>query len=90
MIDARQILFYLSGTGSIATAPKPAALSDMGGVKWMGAMTLKSRKGGEKAFDKANKYGVEVFQDNKTGYLVYISDTGAIAVLPSGEASTCV
>lgn len=74
-------LLYVSSSGAIATAPKPASLGDTGGVKWVGAMTLKARKGGEKDFQKAAKYGVEVFRDNKTGYLVYICDTGSIAVL---------
>jgi len=45
-------------------------------------MGLKARKGGEKTFDNAKKYSVEVFQDNRTGNLLFISETGSIAVLP--------
>ena len=39
-------------------------------------------KGGEKEFEKAKKYGIEVFEDNRTGNLIFLSETGAIAVLP--------
>ena len=45
-------------------------------------MDLTARKGGEKDFDKAKKFGIEVFQDNRTGNLIFISETGSIAVLP--------
>jgi hypothetical protein len=75
------VLLYITDTGHIATAPKPAKLPDAKGVTWKGAMALKARKGGIKEFDKAKKYGIEVFQDNRTGNLIFISETGSIAVL---------
>jgi hypothetical protein len=74
-------LIYASETGSIAVAP-PAKAGDTRGVTWRGAMNLKARKAGETDFAKATKYGVEVFQDNRTGNLVFVSETGSIAVLP--------
>lgn len=78
-------LFYLTEAGSVAVVPKPASYADVKGAEalsWVTAMNLRARKGGEKDFDKAKKFGVEVFRDNRTGNLMYISETGAIAVLP--------
>ena len=74
-------LFYLSDTGSIAVVPNPAKVGETRGVTWKMAMNLRARKGGEKDFEKAKKFGIEVFQDNRTGNLIFISETGAIAVL---------
>jgi hypothetical protein len=74
-------LLYISETGSVAAVPAPAQVKSGGGVDWKHAMTLKARPGGVNEFDKANKFGVEVFLDKNTGYLVYATETGAIAVL---------
>ena len=38
-------------------------------------------KGGQAKFEDAKKYGIEVFEDNRTGNLIFLSETGAIAVL---------
>lgn len=75
-------LFYITQTGSIAVVPSAPRQDDHKGVTWKNAMNLRARKGGEKEFDKAKKYGIEVFQDNRTGNLIFICETGAIAVLP--------
>jgi len=75
-------LVYLSETGSVAVAANPGKLQDGGPPTWKAAMALAARKVGDKDFDKARKYGIEAFQDNRTGNLVFISETGAIAVLP--------
>jgi hypothetical protein len=48
----------------------------------MHSVDLRVRKGGVKGWEEAIKYGVEVYRDNATGNLVYISETGAIAVIP--------
>jgi hypothetical protein len=50
---------------------------------WTHALDLKCRKGREEDFDKANVYGVEVFKDPNTDNLIYISETGSIAVVPA-------
>jgi len=76
------VLLYISEAGFIATAPNPGKFADTKGISWKSAMGLKARKGGEKTFDNAKKYSVEVFQDNRTGNLLFISETGSIAVLP--------
>ena len=51
--------------------------------KWIHALDLKCRKGREEDFDKATVFGVEVFKDENTGNLIYISQTGSIAVVPA-------
>lgn len=76
------VQFYLSDSGFVATAPNTATVQpDARGVTWKGAMALRARKAGEKEFEKAKKYGIEVFEDNRTGNLIFISETGSIAVL---------
>jgi predicted small secreted protein len=75
-------LIYISEVGSIATAPGTGEIKAGQGVEWKHAMSLKARPGGVAEFSKANKYGIECFVDKNTGNAVYISETGAIAVLP--------
>ena len=71
---------YLCETGSIAAANVAEAKTGQG-VKWSHSFALKARKGGQKDFDKASKYGIEVFEDKNTGTMIYISETGSIAVV---------
>jgi hypothetical protein len=76
-------LFYLTEAGYVATAPSTGKfVPDAKGVTWRGAMALRARKGGQADFNAAKKYGVEVFEDNRTGNLIFISETGSVAVLP--------
>ena len=50
---------------------------------WLHGMNLKSRKSTEGDFsDKTTKFGIEVFKDENNGNLIYISETGSIAVVP--------
>jgi hypothetical protein len=79
--NANNLLFYITEAGYIATAPNPGKLTDTKGVTWKTGMALKARKRDEK-IELARKYGIEVFVDNRTGNLVFISETGSIAVLP--------
>jgi hypothetical protein len=52
--------------------------------EWRHGMELRVRKAGEPDFNKdTKKYGIEVFRDENNGNLIYISETGAIAVVPS-------
>ena len=75
-------LLYLSESGYLAAAPAPAGIKDNQGLSWSHAMTLKARKGGEKDFSSATKYGIEVFTDRNSGHTVYICETGSVAVVP--------
>ena len=51
--------------------------------KWMHGLDLRVRKGGEANFsEKTQKFGIEVFRDDNNGNVIYISETGSIAVVP--------
>jgi hypothetical protein len=81
-------LIYICETGSIAVVPGGSApLSKSKTPEWKHAMELKARKAGEKEFDNAKKHAVEVFRDENTGNLVYITDVGNIAVLSGAPVS---
>lgn len=74
-------LFYITQSGSVAVVPGEK-IGEERGVTWKSAMNLRARKAGEKDFDKAQKFGIEVFEDNRTGNLIFMCETGSIAVLP--------
>ncbi len=78
-------LIYVCETGSIALVPGGGSAGPSGTSKppdWKQGMELSVRKAGEKDFNKeTKKYGVEVFSDENNGNLVYISETGSIAVV---------
>lgn len=74
------VMMYVTQAGFVATAPI-AKMKDAKGVTWQGAMNLKARKAGDADFEKAKKFGVEVFVDNRTGYQILIGETGTIAVV---------
>lgn len=79
------VLLYVTEAGFLAAAPnkKPAEGDGLKPTRVPGAgVDLKARKAGDEGFDTAQAFGVEVFADNRTGYLVFISETGSIAVLP--------
>ena len=50
---------------------------------WLHGMNVKARKADENDFNKdTKKYGIEVYKDENNGNLIYISETGSIAVVP--------
>lgn len=73
-------MIYMCESGSIAAVPMGDVKTGQG-VRWSHSFALKARKGGEKDFDKAGKYGIEVFEDKNTGALIYICETGSIAAI---------
>ncbi len=50
--------------------------------KWIHSVDLAVRKGGVKEWQGATKIGIEVYRDENTRNLVYITDAGAVAILP--------
>jgi len=52
------------------------------GPKWQHGLDLKARPNGELNWDKAKKYGIEVFKDENNGNTIYITEAGNIAVVP--------
>jgi hypothetical protein len=52
--------------------------------EWKHGMELRVRKAGEADFNKdTKKIGIEVFRDENNGNLIYVSETGSIAVVPA-------
>lgn len=83
-------LVYISEAGSIAVA-SAAGLRVPEKIKdpvWFHGLEVKVRKVGEKEFnEKTKKIGLEVYKDENTNHLFYITDAGRIAVVPAGSAS---
>jgi hypothetical protein len=75
-------LVYITETGYIAVVPQAKLIDGVRGVTWKSALNLRARKGGQEKFEEAKKYGIEVFLDNRTENLLFVSETGSIAVLP--------
>jgi len=50
---------------------------------WLHGMNIKARNSTETSFEKAKAFGIEVFKDENNGNLIYISETGSIAVVPA-------
>jgi hypothetical protein len=74
---------YVTEKGTIAATPsKKQAAGASGAPKWIHSVDLSVRKGGIKDWKGATKYGVEVYRDANTGNLIFISETGSIAVSP--------
>jgi hypothetical protein len=83
-------LVYLSETGSMTTLSgegisAPEKIKD---PVWFHGLELKVRKAGEKEFtEKTKKVSLEVYKDENTGQLVYVTDSGHIAVVPARDAT---
>ena len=83
-------LVYITENGNAAvvtgTAPGGENAKEF---EWLHAFELRVRKAGEENFsDTTRKFGVEVYRDENAGNLVYVSETGSIAVVPGGPDVT--
>lgn len=75
---------YITETGLLAStsAKVKGTAGTTKAPKWIHSVDLMVRKGGVKDWKDATKYGIEVYRDNTNGNLVYITEKGAIAVVP--------
>jgi hypothetical protein len=76
-------LIYICDNGAVAVIPWDMAISKSEGKapEWLHGQDLQSRKFGEENFtDKTRKYGVEIFRDGNNGNLIFLDETGHIAV----------
>jgi hypothetical protein len=76
----------MSETGAIAVVPgKPVAPDAKAKAPtWLHGLEFRVRKAGEGEFGAGTKkWGMEVFRDENNGNLVYISETGSLAVAPA-------
>ncbi|MBM4071960.1 MAG: hypothetical protein FJ271_23995 [Planctomycetes bacterium] len=76
---------YITEKALMASCPVPKGYkAPSGGLmapKWLHSVDLSCRKGGVKEWKDALKFGLEIYRDLNTGNIIYITDTGAIAVL---------
>jgi hypothetical protein len=79
-------LVYISDMGSIAViAEGDETKATDKAPSWLHGLDLSVRKANEPTFTKeTRKYGVEVFRDEATDNLIYVCESGAIAVAPGG------
>jgi hypothetical protein len=80
-------LIYISHTGSIAVIPEVGETkANNRAPAWLHGLDLSIRKSNEPAFGKdTRKFGVEVFRDETNGNIIFIGESGSIAVLSGGE-----
>jgi hypothetical protein len=77
------LVFFLLGCLVAPQLPFAHAQDKPKGPKWSHALILGVRKSTEEDFTKdTTKFGIEVFRDENNGNLIYISQTGSIAVAP--------
>ncbi len=79
-------LIYTTAAGRLAaaTAPTGPAPDESKPPVALYGLTVRARQPGEAAFGPTTKaFGVEVFRDENTGGLLYVSETGSIAAAPA-------
>jgi hypothetical protein len=85
-------LIYVTDTGAIAVVADKGGEAPKGDVKapaWLHGLDLVIRKQDEATFtNDTRRFGVEVFRDEQNGNIIYICESGAIAVVPGGEKLT--
>jgi hypothetical protein len=72
---------YITEKGEIATSAAKGKKGVGQQPKWSHGVDLNVRPGGEKDWGKAKKVSVEVYRDDGMGTLIYMSETGALAVV---------
>jgi hypothetical protein len=78
---------YVTDRGYIAVAPGKSSDGPTAGALGplhLYGLDLKCRKGGKKDFNDPDVkiWGVEIFRDQNTGFLIYLAESGAISVVP--------
>jgi hypothetical protein len=84
---------YISETSALGSVPSTTFVpGETKKPTWLHGLKLAVRKADEQDFTKDTKrYGIEVFKDDNTGLLVYVSETGSVAVVkPAGDAAPAV
>src|SRR5207249_913979 len=80
---------YISEKGSLGVLPAGglAAADKVKDPEWSHGLEVKVRKAGEKEFsDTTKKVSLEVYRDENTKQLVYITDDGHLAVVDARDA----
>ncbi len=79
------MLIYICESGAISVVPAAGLAKPTGSKEptWKLGRSFRVRKADEKDFnEKTQAFGAEVYKDETTGHNVYITETGAITVVP--------
>jgi hypothetical protein len=78
---------YICQTGALGVVPGAGSFKAKKSAKaanWLHALAFKVRKAGQQSFDKDSMtWELEVYRDDNTGNLVYISSGGLLTVAPT-------
>lgn len=75
--------FVLGGIAVHFASPLYAQPAKVKDPKWQYGLSFQVRAANEQSFTAATKkHGVEVYRDENNNNLIYISDSGSIAVVP--------
>lgn len=77
---------FITEKGLLAvTAAKSGPAPGGKAPKWVHSVDLRCRKAGFGDWKDAPRYGVEVYRDQISNNWVYVSETGALAILPAND-----
>jgi hypothetical protein len=75
--------FILGGIAS-HYMPRVSAQTEVKAPNWRYGLNTRVRKGDEADFSReTRKIGIEVYRDENNGNLIYVSESGSIAVVPA-------
>ena len=76
---------FIVGAAAVGFLPRVYAQdNEVKKPKWQYGLSLMVRKADEPNFGKdTKKIGIEMFKDENNGNIIYVSETGSIAVLPA-------
>ena len=76
---------FIGGAATVNIMPRVYAQeTEVKKPKWHYGLSLMVRKADEPNFTKdTKKIGIEMFKDENNGNIIYVSETGSIAVLPA-------
>jgi hypothetical protein len=77
-------MFLLGGLAAQVLPPVYGQTTQIKGPKWQYGLMVKVRRGDEPDFTKdTKKLGLDLYKDENNGNLIYVSETGSIAVVPA-------
>jgi hypothetical protein len=84
MTFALIVAFSLGGIAVYLASPLYAQAPQVKAPKWQYGLSFQVRAAAELNFTAATKkHGVEVYRDENNNNLIYVSETGSIAVVPA-------
>jgi hypothetical protein len=89
--DNNRHWMYITETGGFSAAPaarRSSAAKVATNPVWLHGLDLKVRRAGQDSWDRATKtWSIEVYRDVNNGNLVYLCESGLLAVVPQVQES---